>query len=170
MGALWETLAFILHSLGAKDQQNLGYAMGWQLLFLLAPLWINAFVYMTFARMVLYWHPEGKVAGLRAAVIAKWFVIADVLSFIVQGVGGLMASPDAGADVVRIGLNIYLAGLGVQEFFILVFLGFMVAFQRQCGQARSFDGKPNWKPLQYGLYVVLVCITVSPPFAMPEPF
>lgn len=162
MGGLWETLAFTLHSLGSRDQQNTGYATAWQLLFLLAPLWINAFVYMTFARMVLYWHPEGKITGLKATVIARWFVLADVLSFIVQGAGGLMATPSASADVIRIGLNIYLGGLGLQEFFVLLFCGLMVCFQRQCGRGREFDGKPSWKPLLLGLYAVLVCITVSP--------
>lgn len=38
MGALWETLAFVLHGLGSRDQQNQGYAISHQLLFLLAPL------------------------------------------------------------------------------------------------------------------------------------
>jgi hypothetical protein len=160
MGSLWETLAFTLHSVGARDQQNIGYATAWQLLFLLAPLWINAFVYMTFARMVLYWHPEGKIAGLKASVIARWFVLADVLSFIVQGAGGLMATPSASADVIRIGLNIYLGGLGLQEFFVLLFFGLMVLFQRQCGRRTAFDGKPSWKPLLFALYAVLICITV----------
>lgn len=161
MGALWETLAFIIHSLGAKDQQQLGYAMAWQILFLLAPLWINAFVFMAFARMVLYWHPEGKIVGLKAAVIARWFVLADILSFIVQGVGGVMASPDANATVVRIGLNIYLAGMGLQQLFIVLFLGLMAAFQKRCTRPGGADGKPSWRPLLFGLYGVLVCITVS---------
>ncbi|KAH6640103.1 RTA1 like protein-domain-containing protein [Chaetomium tenue] len=168
MGGLWETLAFTLHSLGSRDQQNIGYATAWQLLFLLAPLWINAFVYMTFARMVLYWHPEGKITGLKAAVIARWFVLADVLSFIVQGAGGLMATPSASADVIRIGLNIYLGGLGLQEFFVLLFCGLMVRFQRQCGRGRGFDEKPSWKPLLFGLYAVLVCITIRIIFRIVE--
>ena len=111
--------------------------------------------------MVLYWHPEGRIAGLKASVIAKWFVLADVLSFIVQGAGGVMATPSAGADAIRIGLNIYLGGLGLQEFFVLLFFGLMVLFQRQCGRRRASDGKPNWRPLLFGLYAVLVCITVS---------
>lgn len=162
MGALWETAAFILHSLGAKDQQQVAYATTWQILFLLAPLWINAFVYMTFARMVLYWHPEGKVAGLRAGVIARWFVLADILSFIVQGSGGLMANPEASAEILKIGMNIYLGGMGVQQFFIVLFLGLMIAFQRRCGRV-SLDGRRSWRPLLFALYGALVCITVSFP-------
>ncbi|KXX74504.1 Protein RTA1 [Madurella mycetomatis] len=172
MGILWETIAFIIHSLGARDQQQLGYAMAWNLLFLLAPLWINAFAYMTFARMVHYWHPERKIAGLRATAIAKWFVLADILSFIVQGVGGIMASPDASANIIRIGLNIYLAGMGLQQFFIITFLGLMVAFQRRCTRASveysAVDEKRSWKPLLFALYGVLVCITVRIIFRLAE--
>ncbi|GAB1318302.1 RTA1 like protein-domain-containing protein [Madurella fahalii] len=172
MGALWETLGFVIHSLGARDQQQLGYALAWNLLFLLAPLWINAFVYMTFARMVHYWHPKNKVAGLRATAIASWFVFADILSFIIQGVGGIMAGPDGDANIIRIGLNIYLAGMGVQQFFIIIFLGLMVAFQRHCtrtsAEYSADDRKRSWKPLLFALYAVLVCITVRIIFRLAE--
>ena len=163
MGAVWKTLAFIIHSVGSRDQQQVAYATVWQLLFLLAPLWTNAFAYMTFARMVLYWHPEGKVMGFRAAMIARWFVLADVFSFIVQAAGGIMASPEASATIIQTGLNIYLGGMGLQQFFIVFFLGLMIAFQRRCARHESFGAKPSWKPLLLGLYSVLACITVSCP-------
>lgn len=83
MGAAWEMVAFILHSVGSKDQQNVGYATAWQILFLLAPLWINAFVYMTFAREAFFYLPESdrKIRGINASSVAKWFVGADVLTF-----------------------------------------------------------------------------------------
>jgi len=172
MGGLWETIAFILHSLGSRDQQQIAYSTAWNVLFLLAPLWINAFAYMTFARMVYYWHPEGRVAGLRAPVIARCFVWADVISFIVQAAGGIMANPGSSADVIRIGLNIYLSGVGVQQFFILVFVGLMYAFQRRCNQARgaSFghDGKRSWRPLLFSQYGVLACISVRIIFRIAE--
>ena len=38
MMVLWETLSFILRAIGAHNQQNLGYVIGYTLLFLLAPL------------------------------------------------------------------------------------------------------------------------------------
>jgi hypothetical protein len=165
MGALWETIAFAIHSLGSRDQQQIAYATVWSVLFLLAPLWVNAFAYMTFARMVLYWHPEGKIAGFRAKAIAKWFVLADIICFIVQGAGGIMASPTSSDQIIKVGLNIYLSGMGAQQFFILVFLGLMYAFQKRCSQVEgsSFgrDGKRSWRPLLYSQYAVLVCISVS---------
>ncbi|KAI4595318.1 hypothetical protein KJ359_006992 [Pestalotiopsis sp. 9143b] len=168
MGAAWEMVAFILHSVGSKDQQNVGYATAWQILFLLAPLWINAFVYMTFAREAFFYLPESdrKIRGINASSVAKWFVGADVLTFIVQGAGGIMASPGAGADTIKTGLNVYLAGMGFQQFFILLFLWLMIEFHIRCnswgpGGAASYGaGKRSWKPLHFALYGTLTAITV----------
>ncbi|AEO55730.1 hypothetical protein MYCTH_2299854 [Thermothelomyces thermophilus ATCC 42464] len=177
MGALWETLAFVLHSLGSRDQQNEGYSTSWTLLFLLAPLWINAFVYMTFARMVLYWHPENGVAGLRSVVIARFFVFADILSFVVQLVGGFMATAQLHGKLGLAAVYVYMAGVGLQQFFILVFLGLMIAFQRRCSREPLYDDdgdsdaaadKPSWRPLLYGLYAVLVFITIRIIFRLIE--
>lgn len=170
MACLWETIGFILHALGTKDQQQVGYATAWNILFLLAPLWINAFAYMTFARMVYYWHPEGRVAGLPATAIAKWFVLADIVSFIVQGAGGIMTSPGSSPDTIKIGLNIYIGGMALQEFFIVLFLGLMIAFQIRCNRAQAarfghngMDAPTGWKPLLFSLYAVLAFITASLP-------
>ncbi|OJD31022.1 rta1 domain protein [Diplodia corticola] len=163
MGATWELVAFILHALGSHDQQNIGYATAHQLLYLLAPLWINAFVYMTFARMVHYFLPERAVWRIRGQSLAKYFVWADVVSFVVQAVGGLMASPGASADIIKTGIDVYMGGMGLQEAFILCFLGLMVMFHRQslaleaAGLAHRQYG---WRPLLYALYGTLTAITV----------
>lgn len=170
MGALWETLAFVIGALGARDQQNSGYATAHTLLFLLAPLWINAFVYMTFARMVYYFLPDKKVWIIHATGMSKWFVWADVLSFIVQAVGGTMTSPGS-SSVIETGLHIYTAGIACQEMFILFFLGLMVMFHRKARQldrsAQPLEAwkepelnRRNWKGLLYALYAILAFISV----------
>ncbi|KAF2020657.1 hypothetical protein BU24DRAFT_416336 [Aaosphaeria arxii CBS 175.79] len=119
MGVAWEFIAFITRSLGAHDQQKLGYAYPSSLLFLLAPLWINAFVYMTAGRLIWTFHPEKKVFGIKAIRIGKYFVWLDILSFLVQGAGGLMLEPGGDAKILDIGKNIYMSGVGLQEFFIV---------------------------------------------------
>ncbi|KAK3906177.1 RTA1 like protein-domain-containing protein [Staphylotrichum tortipilum] len=169
MGALWETIAFAIHAAGSRDQQQIAYATVWNVLFLLAPLWINAFAYMTFARMVHFYLPRGKVAGLRAGGIARWFVLADVVSFVVQAVGGIMASPSSSAEIVKVGLDIYLGGMGLQQGCILVFVGLMYRFQRECGrEGVAGDGKRSWRSLLFALYGVLVCITIRIIFRIAE--
>ncbi len=175
MGALWETLAFVLHALGARNQQNVGFAVAHQLLFLLAPLWINAFAYMTLARMVWYFLPTQRLGFLRGSSLSKYFVTADILTFLVQAIGGIMASPTADPDIVQRGLNIYLGGLGCQQFFILIFLCIMGAFHRRAlvvavdmdlspGVDIDIDRKRSWKGTLYGLYGAILLITVGRPF------
>lgn len=171
MGALWETVAFITGALGAHDQQNSGYATAHILLFLLAPLWVNAFIYMTFARMVHYFLPDKKVWIFKATGMSKWFVWADILSFIVQAAGGIMSSPGGSSGTVQTGLHIYTGGVALQELFILCFLGLMVVFHRKALQLLNSpiplendigsEMPKRWKGLLYTLYVALAFISVS---------
>lgn len=174
MGALWETIAFILHSLGTRDQQKVGYATVWQILFLLAPLWINASVYMTFARMTWFFLPDQKIGGIKPRSIAKYFVWADVLTFLVQAAGGVLTSPDTSSDIVMIGIDIYMAGMGLQQFFILLFLALMVTFHHRAlatpPQAFSETGenRQGWKTLLITLYVVLALITARNGYRIAE--
>jgi hypothetical protein len=81
---------------------------------------------MTFGRLVHYFHPERHCASLKASSIAKYFVWADIASFLVQAAGGSMLSPDSSADAQSIGLKVYMAGVGVQEGFIVSVLLFRV--------------------------------------------
>lgn len=175
MGALWEFLAFVTGALGAHDQQSAGFSIAHTLLFLLAPLWINAFVYMTFSRMIYYFLPDKTIGIFRATGMSKWFVWADVFTFIVQAVGGTMASPGASSNIIQTGLHVYTAGVAFQELFIMIFLGLMIMFHRRALQLDSnpqpmkldgFDSEPgmtkkNWKGLLLALYAVLALISVS---------
>lgn len=76
---------------------------------------------MTFGRLVHFFHPERRCAGLKASSIAKYFVWADIASFLVQAAGGSMLNPGNGAEAQKIGLKVYMAGVGVQEGIIVSF-------------------------------------------------
>ncbi|KAK8117786.1 uncharacterized protein PG998_006067 [Apiospora kogelbergensis] len=164
MGGVWETVSFAIHALGSRDQQNQAYASVAQILFLLAPLWINAFVYMSFTRAAWYYHypPESprRLLGIPITAMTKIFVWADVLAFLVQAVGGSMASPGASGDIIQKGLTVYLVGMGVQQFFIAIFCIFMIRFNIRQRQGYGYAGKGDWRPLIYALYATLVCITI----------
>ncbi|KAH8888527.1 hypothetical protein GQ53DRAFT_795708 [Thozetella sp. PMI_491] len=182
MGGIWETVAFVLGALGAHDQQNATFAIGHQLLFLLAPLWINAFVYMTLSRMVHFYLPDQKVWFIKSHIMSKIFVWADVATFLVQAAGGSMASPGSDANTVKIGLNVYTAGVGLQEGFIVIFVGLMVIFHRRANevdrqgsyrlpgdeQDEVFVPKRGWKATTYSLYVVLALITMRIAYRIAE--
>lgn len=183
MGGAWETIAFIMHVLGAHNQQNVTFATVWQILFLLAPLWINAFVYMTFARIVHFYMPDRRVWIIKASQVSKLFVFADFFSFVVQAVGGVMVTPSSSASLQQTGLHVYEAGIGIQEVFIVIFLGLMITFhirfvkltqgrlllpeevnlneENQGRRHRNLEDPNGCFWLLYALYAVLAFITVG---------
>lgn len=65
--------------IASKNQLKSSTAVESSLLVLLAPLWVNAFVYMVFGRMVYFFLPEQKIVGIRAIHMAKWFVWLDIV-------------------------------------------------------------------------------------------
>lgn len=73
-----------------------------------------------------------------------------------------MLNPGNDASVMDTGKKIYMTGVGVQQFFILLFLGLIVKFQLDvqrlgCGEVRY---RSWWKHVTYALYAVLLLITM----------
>jgi hypothetical protein len=89
-----------------------------------------------------------------------------------------MISPDAGQDSIMRGVHIYMAGIGLQELFILIFASISIKFHlimRQHEKSLAdtsnqiLDGRPrNWKWLLYAVYSSLVLITIRVIFRMVE--
>ncbi|KAI4605368.1 hypothetical protein J4E81_010620 [Alternaria sp. BMP 2799] len=165
MAALWETGAYAFRALGSKDQQSSGIATVAQILVLVAPIWVNAFAYMVFARIVHFYSPTRKVWIFSPSILALIFVTLDIVSFVIQLVGGGMAGPGASPEAQKKGLNIYMGGIGMQEGFIVLFLGLVVKFHRDQLQAGRVGRLPTdkiggWKWLLYALYACLLAITI----------
>jgi hypothetical protein len=74
---------------------------------------------MTLGRLIHFFHPQKRTFGVKAISIAKYFVWADIMSFIVQGTGGSMLNPENSVDAQKIGLKMYMGGVGLQEGFIV---------------------------------------------------
>jgi hypothetical protein len=130
MGALWETTGYICRTLSVTQQLNESFYTLQQIFIILAPLWINAFVYMCIGRMVHCFLPvrEDKVFGIRARRITLLFVLGDIFSFLIQITGAMMCGPDMSAQMQKLGTKVYMAGVGVQLFFIAIFLGLAIKF------------------------------------------
>ena len=91
---------------------------------------VNAFVYMLFARMVHFYSPTRKVWFLSPSSLAQIFVALDIVAFVTQPISSSMAGPGNNAESQRKGLNIYMGGIGMQEGFIVLFLGLVIKFHR----------------------------------------
>lgn len=185
MGSLWEFLSFVLRTLGARDQQNQAYVIASTLLILLAPLCmphlpidslvtkprllttypgINAFVYMIVARLVYYLLPQERILGMSPRWLAKIFVAADIVSFLVQAVGGAMLANTEGGDTVITGQRIYMSGIGVQLLFVIIFGVVTVVLLHRLEQrmrSGTLVRSTAWvRPLIWVLIAVILLIVV----------
>lgn len=171
MGGAWETAGYIFRTLSVEHQLSTAYATAQQLLILLAPLWINAFVYMALGRMIHFFLNDDKVFRLKAKRITLIFVLCDITTFLVQGAGGSMTTSTNPISTQRTGLHVYMGGVGLQIFTICIFLTLCIRFQLKVyhqeasalssGQGihmTSFNSPTNARRLLYLLYFVLTLI------------
>ncbi|KAK3935800.1 RTA1 domain-containing protein [Diplogelasinospora grovesii] len=170
MGAVWECIAFIMRTLGAHDQQQMQYVIWGTLLVLLAPLWINAFAYMTVARLIHFVMPDERVWGIKSQALTKVFVGLDILTFLIQAAGGSLMSNNGdpgSANLISIGQKVYMAGVGAQGLFIIVFGGLIWTFYTKLHQSMDRPVK-RVKMLIWVLFVVLVLIVIRIIFRLIE--
>jgi hypothetical protein len=120
---------------------------------------------MVFARVVHFYSPTRKVWFFSPSILAFIFVTLDITSFVMQLIGGGMAGPGASADSQKKGLKIYMGGIGMQEGFIVLFLGLVIMFNRDQLQAErvgrlTADKIAGWRRLIWALYGCLLAITI----------
>ncbi|KAE9364408.1 RTA1 domain-containing protein [Stipitochalara longipes BDJ] len=161
MASIWETISFTARTISTRNQQNAWIELISELFVLLAPLWVNAFAYMLLARMVHFYLPTHSIFSIPASVLAIAFVTLDFVSFVIQIVGGSYAGPTAPMAQQLKGVHIYMGGIGLQQFFIFIFLGLGVKFHREMLLLeRMGSAKDGWKRLLFTLYGSLGFITI----------
>jgi hypothetical protein len=84
---------------------------------------------------------------------------------VVQLIGGGMAGPGASPESQRKGLNLYMGGIGMQEGFIVLFLGLVVKFHRDQLQAErsgrlAADKIAGWRWMTWAFYACMLAITI----------
>jgi len=119
---------------------------------------------MTAGRMIWYFLPEKRIYRVRATSLTKYFVWADVVTFLVQASGGSLLSSDD-PKVMKVGQNVYMAGTGLQQLFIVLFTILMARFHVRMKEVEQsgYNSRQgvSWQRLLYTIYAVLVLITVS---------
>ncbi|KAJ6080925.1 hypothetical protein N7499_005799 [Penicillium canescens] len=170
MGSAWELVAFIFRALQTRHQNNENYATIFTIFFLLAPIWINAFIYMTLGRMIYFYLPQRKLAGISAQRYGIIFVTLDIIAFLVQLAGAsLTTNTDTETKTVLLGLHIYMGGIGMQEFFILCFLGLTIQLHGiilrmerdgMLSLEKLQQDAFSWRWLFYSVYFALAMITI----------
>ncbi|KKZ65264.1 hypothetical protein EMCG_08871 [[Emmonsia] crescens] len=160
IAALWETAGFALRIVSAKTINGLWPFIPQQLLIILAPVWLNAFVFMVMGRMIYFYIPEKKIFGISAQRITVVFVLLDVFSMIVQSSSASFMSSD-NPNLAKIGINVYMGGIGLQELFIIMFFVLAGRFQYLMNKLEIYQPQHfPWRRLLYSLYAALILITI----------
>ncbi|PVH74825.1 hypothetical protein DL98DRAFT_551951 [Cadophora sp. DSE1049] len=172
VGLFWESIGFTFRALSAKHQQSEGLLTVSQLSILLAPLWMNAFSYMVLGRMIHFYIPTHRLLRLKASTFATCFVLLDIICFIIQLIGGGMAGVGAPPEQMKKGLDIYKAGIALQEVFVIFFIGLAAMFQLMMRRLERSDilpiEKKTWPRLLYAVYASLIFISARIIFRLVE--
>lgn len=113
--------------------------------------------------MIHFFLPTHSIFSIPASTLALAFVSLDFVSFVVQLIGGSMAGPTSPNSQVMKGIHVYMGGIGLQQFFVFVFLGLAAKFHTEMlALDRMGLAKQGWKRLLFTLYASLCFITVSP--------
>jgi hypothetical protein len=112
--------------------------------------------------MIYFFLPSHMVSSIPASILAIIFVSLDFVSFVIQLTGGSYAGPTAPLAMQMKGVHIYMGGIGLQQFFILIFLGLAIKFHLEMSRLECQQmAKPGWKSLIFTIYGSLAFITVG---------
>ena len=93
---------------------------------------------MIIGRMVYFYLPEQKLCRIPGTRFSRYFVCLDILAFLVQLGGGLIVSgTNVKPTTLQLGIHIYMGGIGLQQFFILIFSGLAIMFHRRALQLKA---------------------------------
>ncbi|RMJ16356.1 hypothetical protein BHE90_003897 [Fusarium euwallaceae] len=172
IGVLFEVVGHAARAYNASESPNWSDApfIMQTLLMLLAPALFAASIYMILGRLIRVLDAE-HFSIIRTRWLTKIFVLGDVLSFAVQGIGGgIMAGADD-KDAIDLGQNVILVGLGIQ---IAFFVGFIIVISifhyrilRQPTQTSQETPLP-WSQYILILYFVSLLILIRSLFRVAE--
>lgn len=165
MSGIWQVLTYIFRTISIQQPDSFNYYAAWFVLILVAPLWTNAFVYMVFGRMVWNYTDDRRVWRVKAQHFGFVFVLLDIVSFVIQVYGAARATAkDAPTDKVLEGLHIYMAGVGIQQLFILIFclfaLRLLLRVRKESNEKAKLTKLSPAMLLLYTQFVVLALISV----------
>ncbi|KAJ5884530.1 hypothetical protein N7504_012102 [Penicillium tannophilum] len=168
MSGTIQTLTYIFRVLSILNPASYADYAAWFVLILIAPLWTNAFVYMVMGRMVWNFTDDARILRMWPWQFGFIFVILDIIAFIVQVYGAAQAAGNnVSYSTEMSGLHIYMAGVGVQQFFVLVFVVYAISFHIKILRQRRSDARKA-SILLYVLYACLALITMRIIFRLCE--
>jgi hypothetical protein len=175
-GSTAYAVGFFLRVPVRNNPDSLGLFIGMQLFQVCSPAAFLAFNYIVYGRL-LQECVGAKYSLLRPAIIARVFVISDVVTFLVQvrfsplnfmttcvdtsgglqGGGGGLQAQEGNA---KLGANILLVGLILQTLSYVVFSGLIGYTHWKIKKVGEFSGDEIWWKVVWHLYISSIFIMV----------
>ncbi|KAH8667792.1 RTA1 like protein-domain-containing protein [Ilyonectria robusta] len=172
IGVFFEVFGYIARSINAHqtpDWQK-GPFIAQTLLLLLAPALFAASIYMILGRIIRILEAE-KLSIVRVNWLTKIFVLGDVLSFVVQTIGGVILSNSDSKNGIDEGQDIVLGGLAIQIAFFGVFISVISVFHYRIVRnptSASIQTTLSWKRYIFVLYGASLLIMVRSIFRVAQ--
>lgn len=115
---------------------------------------------MVLGRMIHFFLPSQSILRVPAYLIAACFVLLDIVSFVIQLVGGMSANPRGTPESLRKALNIYMGGIALQEVFIIFFVCLAIKFQLEVRKLTHLKSTKSAKSLTLALYFSLSMVSI----------
>ncbi|KAL6362108.1 hypothetical protein LRP88_05592 [Fusarium phalaenopsidis] len=172
VGSLFETIGFIGRAVGAEESPDYTFApyVMQQLLLLLGPTCYAASIYMILGRLIRLLDAE-RYSLIRSSWLTKFFLIGDLLSIALQGIGGGKVVNAETEDDRSTGENIIIAGLVVQIIFFSLFMIVTSLFHfriRKNPAARAESINTRWELFLLILYITSILILIRSLFRLVE--
>ncbi|KAL8398582.1 hypothetical protein RB594_008419 [Gaeumannomyces avenae] len=165
VGGIFEMIGYVGRAMSHGDKTSLGPYIMQSLLILLAPALFAASIYAILGQLIVAVRAN-HLAPIRASRTTKIFVGGDVISFLLQMVGGGLQAAGS-LDFYLLGEKIILTGLFIQMAFFSFFIVNAVIFHaRLSGQPPVTD--IPWSRHLYVLYSVSIVILVRNLFRVVE--
>ncbi|KAI7213259.1 RTA1-domain-containing protein [Hortaea werneckii] len=166
IGCLMESGGYVGRLLLSKDPfSDIGFKLNVVLL-TIAPAFISAGIYITLKHAVIIFGRH--LSHLPPNAYMYIFVACDVVSIILQGVGGSISAIAEEKSVLDQGVNVMIAGLASQVFTLMVFFGLVIEYFIRCRRQteRLNLGTINLaKSAKFRLFVAAVTIAFLAIFA-----
>ncbi|KAL2126590.1 hypothetical protein VTI74DRAFT_576 [Chaetomium olivicolor] len=168
VGGVFEFVGYIGRVVSAGDIWQLGPFIVQSLLLLVAPALFAASIYIILGRIIAFVRGE-RYSIVPTRWLTKAFVAGDVVSFLLQMVGGGIQAAGT-LSLFNLGEKIIIAGLFAQVAFFGFFVVVAVSFHRRFVRYEEDAAreKPLWRRHLYALYAGSLLIMIRSVFRVVE--
>ncbi|KAF3923895.1 hypothetical protein AA313_de0206401 [Arthrobotrys entomopaga] len=121
-----------------------------------APVFYTAGIYLTLSKVVIFLGPQ--YSRFSPKFYLWCFIPCDILSLVLQSIGGALSSTSSGGDGGAVDVSI--AGLSFQVFTLLVFIGLSLEFTWRFRKATDSSMKRSKLPKSFKIFVYFLSAAV----------